>query len=84
MNHRETELTYDFNGIKVKVDQGQKVIVATSLLGDCVTQLADTPKVRQQIARGIWDESFIYELSADKPARLLVEPRSKGGHIQFE
>lgn len=77
-------MTYDFNGIKVKVDQGQKVIVATSWAGDCVTQLPDTPKIRQQIARGLWDESFIYELSADHPARLLVEPKSKGGHIQFE
>jgi hypothetical protein len=67
-------LTFDINGVEVRVEPGQEVFVVTSPFGDCVSTFTDSRKFEQSLDKGRWDESYVYKLSFAGGLELLQQP----------
>lgn len=67
-------MTFQFQDTPVFVCGKDRVYVATTPEGDCVTILNDAEKVERQVSRGIWDDCFLYRVSESRGVELVGQP----------
>lgn len=67
-------MTFTFHDTPVYVGEAQKLYVVTAPEGDCISILRDVEKFEKQLARGIWEDAYVYRLSEDRGVEVVQQP----------